>query len=68
MLCLTLATSSLPFELWTARLREDCAREGKLSVFDALGEDWLRLLWELELPPSVQGITKRQARHPMGLP
>lgn len=48
----------LPFETWIVRLREDCAREDNLSVFVALGEIWLRMLWELGIPPSVQGIVQ----------
>ena len=58
----TVKVPELPFEVWKARLREDCAREDVLSAFDALDDEWLRLLWELELPPSVQGITKAKKK------
>ena len=52
----------LPFELWRERLHEDCVHEAMLAVFHILGAVWLTMLWELGIPPSVQGITQTKRK------
>ena len=49
-----MTTQPLKFEVWKARLREDCQRDDKLLAFNNLGEDCLRILWESGTEPSRQ--------------
>jgi hypothetical protein len=46
----------LAFETWKIRLREDCERNDKLHAYNCLSEECLRILWELDIEPSVPGI------------
>ena len=55
-LCCIMTTQSLTFDVWKARLREDCQRKDKLVAFNNLGEECLRVLYESGTEPSVQGI------------
>ena len=51
-----MAAQPLSFDVWKLRLREDCERKDKLLAFSGIGDDCLRLLWELGTEPSVQGV------------
>jgi len=51
-----MSSQPLTFEVWKARLREDCERHGKLLPFSKLGEDTLRILYECGTEPSLKGI------------
>ena len=42
---------------WMVTLREDCQRNDKLIVFEALGQTVLELLWECGAEPSTEGIS-----------
>jgi len=46
----------LDFEVWKARLREDCERLDKMATFNCLEDECLRVLWRAGTKPSVQGI------------
>ena len=46
----------LNFEVWKARLHEDCQRNNKLLAYNSLGEDCLKILWESGTEPSVSGV------------
>jgi len=46
----------LKFEVWKARLREDCQRDNKLLAHNNHGEDCLKILWESGTEPSVSGV------------
>jgi len=51
-----MTTQPLTFDVWKARLREDCQRNDKLVAFDSLGEECLRILYESGTEPSLKGI------------
>ena len=51
-----MTSQPIAFEIWKARLRQDCEREDKLVAYNSLGEDCLRILWESGTEPSVQGV------------
>jgi hypothetical protein len=51
-----MSTSELSFDAWKLHLKTDCERQDKLWAFSGLGEDCLKVLWELGTEPSVQGI------------
>ena len=46
----------LSFEMWKVRLREDCESQDKLATYSYFTEECLRILWEAETEPTVQGI------------
>lgn len=46
------------FEVWKQDLRNDCAKQGKLQAYHALGDSVLRVLYESGLEPSVEAIAK----------
>lgn len=46
------------FEVWKTLLRNDCIAADKLKVFDCLGENILRILYENGLEPTVEAISK----------
>ena len=46
----------LPFEVRKLRLQQDCQRRDKSRVYSNLGEDCLRVLWEVGTKPNVQAI------------
>ena len=48
----------LPFDVWKAQLREDCARLGKLTAFSSFSDHVLTILWKHGTQPSVEGIVK----------
>jgi hypothetical protein len=47
---------ALSFEVWKARLREDCERNNKLSVFDNFGDYVLEWFWQRGFEPTVQAV------------
>jgi hypothetical protein len=49
-------TLTLQFNIWKEKLREDCARNDKLLLFDGLGDYVLDLLWRSGVEPTVQDI------------
>jgi hypothetical protein len=51
-----MTTQPLTFDLWKARLREDCQRNDKLVAFESLSEECLRILYESGTEPSLKGI------------
>jgi len=51
-----MASHPLKFEIWKARLREDCERNDKLIAFSNLGEDTLKVLYNCGTEPSLKGI------------
>lgn len=53
-----ITASPLNFEHWRSVLRADCEQKGKLTAFQAIGENALRLFWERGTEPSVEGILK----------
>lgn len=44
------------FEIWRRSLRDDCVAAGKLSAFDSLGENVLRILYENRVEPTVKAV------------
>lgn len=46
----------LAFEDWKENLRNDCAKQGKLPAYLALGDSVLQVLYEGGLEPSVEAI------------
>jgi hypothetical protein len=46
----------LTFEVWKARLQEDCSRVHKLLIFANCGDYVLAALWSRGIEPTVQGI------------
>jgi hypothetical protein len=49
---------TLSFEAWKTFLRIDCIALDKLTAFDYLGENVLRILYENGVEPTVEAITK----------
>jgi hypothetical protein len=49
---------TLTFEIWKVQLRKDCEVQGKLLPFEAIGDDTLKLLWEVAIEPSVESLVK----------
>lgn len=54
--------NGLTFDGWKLRLREDCERKDELVAYSSLGEECLKLLWELGTEPSVQGVVDGGAK------
>jgi len=52
----------LPFEVWKLRLEEDCEHQDKLLAYKKLGEECLKVLWEMGTEPSVEGVIARGAK------
>jgi len=52
----------MPFEFWKRCLRQDCERRDKVLAFLNLGEECLRVLWEVGTGPSVQAIVDGGAK------
>lgn len=52
----SMIANGLTFDGWKLRLPEDCERKDKLVAYSSLGEECLKLLWELGTEPSVQGV------------
>jgi hypothetical protein len=52
----------LPFEAWKLAFRQDCAQQGKLTSFNAMGDSVLQLLWRQGLHPSVNAIVADAAQ------
>jgi len=48
----------ISFEVWRELFRESCIGQGRLVVFEALGEDMLRTLWRSGLDPSVSAVVE----------
>jgi hypothetical protein len=48
----------LNFEVWKSILLEDCLQHDKLPAFNNLGDAVLRMFWEREVEPSVEGIMR----------
>ena len=57
-----MSSHELPFEVWKLRLEEDCERQDKLLAYKNLGEEWMKVLWELGTEPSVEGIVNGGVR------
>jgi len=55
--------SSLEFDVWKLELRNDCESQGKLSVFNAMGDYVLQLLWAIGLDPSLKAIVEHPAEY-----
>jgi hypothetical protein len=53
----------LEFDVWKLQLRNDCESQGKLSVFNAMGDYVLQLLWAIGLDPSVKAIVEHPAEY-----
>jgi len=53
-----MSTRELSFEIWQLRLQKDCERWDKLLAYKSLGEECLRILWEVGTEPSVQAIVE----------
>ena len=57
-----MSSHELPFEVWKLRLEEDCERQDKLLAYKNLGEECMKVPWELGTEPSVEGIVNGGAR------
>ena len=55
--------SSLEFDVWKLQLRNDCESQGKLSVFNAMGDYVLELVWASGLDPSIKAIVEHRAEY-----
>ena len=51
-------SSSLAFDEWKARLRQDCEQRDTLAAFNALTDPVLTILWERGLDPTVAAIIR----------
>lgn len=58
----SMIANGLTFDGWKLRLREDCESKDKLVAYSSLGEECLKLLWELGTAPSVQGVVDGGAK------
>ncbi len=50
----------IEFDAWKLRLRKDCELQGKLAAYESLGDYALKLLWEDDIEPSVEGIVGKK--------
>jgi hypothetical protein len=57
-----MCAKELTFEVWKLRLQDDCKRQDKLLAYSTLGEECLRVLWEIGTEPSVQSIVDGGAK------
>jgi hypothetical protein len=55
-------SSSIAFDDWKARLRQDCERRDTLAAFNALSDHVLTILWErgFDLAAITQSATDSQ--------
>jgi hypothetical protein len=51
-----MADPSLSFEDWKQHLRQDCELKQKLTAFNALSENVLRLFWDQGVDPTIEGL------------
>ena len=57
-----MSAKKLTYEAWKLRLEEDCERQDKLLAYSSLGEECLRVLWDIGTEPSVQAIVDGGAK------
>jgi hypothetical protein len=61
-------TVLMRFDTWKRELREDCARNNEMCLFDKLGDYVLELLWRSEAAPTVRGILGHASPEPSDFP